>query len=72
MQALYIKPGSGYTLHWPIRRGRLNLHDGPGGTLSSVMADLELIWSNVIQTILDIPIKDLKVRITDSTLKCFK
>ncbi|KAH3816133.1 actin-related protein 8-like [Dreissena polymorpha] len=58
--ALYIKPGSGYTVQWPMSRGRLNLHAGPGGTLSSVMADMETIWGWVIQNMLDIPLKDLK------------
>ena len=44
-----------------MRRGRLNLHDGPGGTLTAVLEDLETLWSSAIHTHLDIPIKDLKV-----------
>lgn len=59
-EALYIKPNTGYSVHWPIRNGRLNLYDGPGGTLSAIMADLEDIWGTALQTFLDIPIKDLK------------
>lgn len=59
-EALYIKPGSGYSTHWPMRRGRLNIHDGPGGTLSAVMADIETIWGKALETYLDIPLKDLK------------
>lgn len=37
------------------------MHTGPGGSLSATLADLETIWSHVIQKQLDIPIKDLKV-----------
>ena len=44
-----------------MRRGRLNLHDGPGGTLTAVLEDLETLWSSAIHTHLDIPIKDLKI-----------
>lgn len=46
-----------------MRRGRLNVHDGPGGSLSSVLADLEVIWSHVLQEHMEIPVKDLKVLI---------
>lgn len=44
-----------------MRRGRLNIHDGPGGSLTAVLADLETIWGHVLQEHLEIPIKDLKV-----------
>lgn len=37
------------------------MHTGPGGSLSATLADLETIWSHVIQKQLDIPLKDLKV-----------
>lgn len=60
-EALHIKPGDRYQVHWPMRRGRLNLHDGPGGTLTAVLEDIETLWSIAIQTHLDIPIKDLKI-----------
>ena len=61
-QTYYMKPNTGYSLHWPMRYGRLNVHDGPGGTLSSVVADIELLWGQAIQKYLDIPLKDLKVQ----------
>ena len=61
LQALLVEPHKDYNLHWPMRRGRLNVHNGPCGTLTSVLSDLELIWGTAIQTMLDIPIKDLKV-----------
>lgn len=39
----------------------MNLHPGPGGSLTAVLADLEVIWSHAIQKYLEIPLKDLKV-----------
>lgn len=56
-----MKPNAGYNLHWPVRRGQLNLHSGVGGSLSSVITDLETILGQAIQGGLDIPLKDLKV-----------
>lgn len=56
-----MNPSDCYNTHWPIVRGQLNMHTGPGGSLSATLADLETIWSHVIQKQLDIPIKDLKV-----------
>uniref|UniRef100_A0A8C3LBJ2 Actin-related protein 8 n=1 Tax=Chrysolophus pictus TaxID=9089 RepID=A0A8C3LBJ2_CHRPC len=58
--ALYVNPLDSYNIHWPIRRGQLNLHTGPGGSLTAVLADLEVIWSHAIQKYLEIPLKDLK------------
>ncbi|KAL5014598.1 hypothetical protein ScPMuIL_008868 [Solemya velum] len=60
-EALYIHNTEKFVLHWPIRRGRLNLHKGPGGTLSSILSDLEAIWSTALQARLEIPLKDLKL-----------
>ncbi|KAM6256901.1 actin-related protein 8 isoform 3-T3 [Porphyrio hochstetteri] len=59
-EALYVNPLDSYNVHWPIRRGQLNLHTGPGGSLTAVLADLEVIWSHAIQKYLEIPLKDLK------------
>ncbi|XP_061622169.1 actin-related protein 8 isoform X3 [Phyllopteryx taeniolatus] len=59
-EALYVKPTDCYDIHWPIVRGQLNVHAGPGGSLTAVLADLETIWSHVIQKNLEIPLKDLK------------
>ncbi|KAG7999659.1 Actin-related protein 8 [Nibea albiflora] len=58
--ALYVNPSDCYNIHWPVVRGQLNVHAGPGGSLTAVLADLETIWSHVIQKQLDIPLKDLK------------
>ncbi|GAA6220078.1 actin-related protein 8 [Lates japonicus] len=59
-EALYVNPSDCYNIHWPIVRGQLNVHPGPGGSLTAVLADLETIWSHVIQKHLEIPLKDLK------------
>uniref|UniRef100_A0A3Q1I2Y0 Uncharacterized protein n=1 Tax=Anabas testudineus TaxID=64144 RepID=A0A3Q1I2Y0_ANATE len=59
-EALHVNPSDCYNIHWPIVRGQLNLHSGPGGSLTAVLADLETIWTNVLQKHLDIPLKDLK------------
>ncbi|XP_078341111.1 actin-related protein 8-like [Crassostrea virginica] len=60
-EALYVNPADNYDLHWPMKHGRLNTHDGPGGTVTAVLADLETIWATAIQKHLDIPLKDLKM-----------
>ncbi|XP_076132578.1 actin-related protein 8 [Alosa pseudoharengus] len=59
-EALYVNPTDSYNLHWPICRGQLNIHGGPDGSLTAVLADLEAIWSHAIQKLLEIPLKDLK------------
>ncbi|XP_076354508.1 actin-related protein 8 isoform X3 [Tachypleus tridentatus] len=59
-EVLYLNPSEKFNVHWPIRRGRFNLHSGVGGTLTSILSDLEVIWGSCIQQYLDIPLKDLK------------
>jgi len=59
-EAMYIPKNSGYRLSWPMRQGRLHTHVGPGGSLTSVMADLEVIWGHVLQELMEVPLKDLK------------
>lgn len=44
-----------------MKEGRLNLHSGPGGSLTAVCADLENLWAYAIQTHLTIPLRDLGV-----------
>ncbi|XP_023347662.1 actin-related protein 8-like [Eurytemora carolleeae] len=39
---------SQYNLHFPYKGGELNLHPGIGGSLTSVLSDLAIIWSNAI------------------------
>ncbi|KAM5148377.1 actin-related protein 8 isoform 2-T2 [Mantella aurantiaca] len=59
-EALFVNPADGYNIYFPIRKGQLNVHNGPGGSLMAVLTDLETIWSHVLQKILEVQLKDLK------------
>ena len=65
LQVLYVHPPDHFNVHFPFRRGDLNIHSGVGGSLSSVLADLEAIWGHCIEKLLEIPRSDLKVNETD-------
>ncbi|KAK3728625.1 hypothetical protein QZH41_011698, partial [Actinostola sp. cb2023] len=58
-QALYIDPKEPYAIHWPIKQGCLNIHNGPSGSLTAICEDMERIWANAIQTSLNISLSDL-------------
>ncbi|XP_014251830.1 actin-related protein 8 isoform X2 [Cimex lectularius] len=49
-----------YNIHFPMKRGDLNVHSGIGGSLTGVLTDLETIWSHIIVTNLNIPLNTLK------------
>lgn len=49
-----------FNVHFPYRRGDFNIHPGPGGSMTAILADLETIWLHVLQTHLNIEQKDLK------------
>lgn len=51
---------SNFNIHFPYKRGELNIHTGPGGSLTAIMADLKTIWEYVLTEKLDIPLRDLK------------
>ncbi|XP_076756676.1 actin-related protein 8 isoform X1 [Xylocopa sonorina] len=57
---LSLNPDDNFNVHFPYRRGELNIHSGPGGSLRSVMADLKTIWEYVLTEKMDIPLRDLK------------
>ncbi|RWS17454.1 actin-related protein 8-like protein [Dinothrombium tinctorium] len=57
--ALYLKPSEPYHVRWPIRRGQLNVHSGIGGSINSIISDLERIWAYFIETKLNINLKTL-------------
>lgn len=57
--ALYIDEADCYDLHWPIVRGQLNVHDGPHGSLTSVITNLETHWTKAIEHFLHIPKNEL-------------
>ncbi|XP_053678699.1 actin-related protein 8 [Anopheles nili] len=57
---LLLNPAGEYNVHFPIRRGELNLHDGVGGSLFAVMSDLQNIWEYVLQKRLHIEANKMK------------
>ncbi|KAL0280350.1 UNVERIFIED_CONTAM: hypothetical protein PYX00_001668 [Menopon gallinae] len=57
---LHLDPAADFNIHFPWRRGDLNIHPGPGGSLTGVLADLEAIWNYAISTKLEIPLSTLK------------
>uniref|UniRef100_A0ABK8FW26 Actin-related protein 8 n=2 Tax=gambiae species complex TaxID=44542 RepID=A0ABK8FW26_ANOGA len=57
---LQLNPNGEYNVHFPIRRGELNLHAGVGGSLFAVMSDLQSIWEHVLHTRLEIKPSDMK------------
>ena len=58
-----VNPKESYNLHWPMRRGSLNVHSGLAGSMSAALQDLEDIWSTVLQAHLNIPQTDITVRL---------
>ncbi|KAK7085058.1 Actin-related protein 8 [Halocaridina rubra] len=59
-EILSLHPKLDYNVHFPFKRGDLNIHSNLGGSITSVLADLETIWGHCISTVLNVPLKDLK------------
>jgi actin-related protein 8 len=59
-EILTLNPNDQYNIHFPYKRGDLNVHSGPGGSLRSVLADLKTIWEYVLTEKMNIPLRDLK------------
>uniref|UniRef100_A0A8D8VG47 Actin-related protein 8 n=1 Tax=Cacopsylla melanoneura TaxID=428564 RepID=A0A8D8VG47_9HEMI len=59
-EILNLNPSLDFNIHFPLQRGELNVHNGVGGSLTSVLTDLYDIWTHIIKTKLLIPIKDLQ------------
>lgn len=57
---LWLNPYGEFNLHFPIKRGELNLHKHVGGSMPGVMADLQDIWEHVLTQRLRIDLKQLK------------
>ncbi|RWS22642.1 actin-related protein 8-like protein [Leptotrombidium deliense] len=56
---LLLKPTEPYHIRWPMRRGLLNIHTGIGGSINSIVSDLETIWAFFIEKKLEIDLKSL-------------
>ncbi|XP_053687673.1 actin-related protein 8 [Sabethes cyaneus] len=59
-ETLWLNPAGEFNLHFPIRRGELNLHKNIGGSMTGVMSDLQDIWQYVLRHRLKIDLKHLK------------
>lgn len=57
---LALDPEADYNIHFPYKRGELNVHGGPGGSLRAVLANLKTIWEHVLNKKMNIPLKDLR------------
>lgn len=55
-----LNPLEDFNVHFPFRRGDFNIHSGPGGSLTAVLADLETIWLYMLETHFSIKQSDLK------------
>lgn len=57
---LRLNPEENFNIHFPYKRGDFNIHSGPGGSMTAVLADIETIWTNVLENNFLISQKDLK------------
>ncbi|XP_065156186.1 actin-related protein 8 [Atheta coriaria] len=55
---LRLNPEEDFNIHFPFRRGDLNIHAGPGGSLTAVIANLQAIWTHILETQFAINPKD--------------
>ncbi|MCL4125792.1 UNVERIFIED_CONTAM: hypothetical protein GTU68_030768, partial [Idotea baltica] len=62
-EVLSMKQNGDYNIHFPYCKGDLNIHPGVGGSITAVLSHLETIWGHCITHLLNVPIKDLKVRL---------
>lgn len=52
-----LDPNGEFNVHFPVRRGDFNLHDGIGGSMTAILADLQEIWEYALKTYLKIPLR---------------
>ncbi len=57
---LRIHPTDGYNIHFPYKRGEINVHEDVGGSQTSILADLGMIWTHAIETLLEINRRDFE------------
>lgn len=58
---LKIDPNANYNIHFPIKRGQLNVHSGLGGSLFNALDHLQTILEHAITQKLQIRIRWVKV-----------
>nr|CAH7757411.1 unnamed protein product [Callosobruchus chinensis] len=57
---LRLDPLEDFNIHFPYKRGDFNIHSGPGGSMTALLADLETIWTYVLENNFQISKFDLK------------
>ncbi|XP_046593472.1 actin-related protein 8 isoform X1 [Neodiprion virginianus] len=57
---LSLNPEADFNIHFPYKRGELNVHSGPGGSLRAVLANLKIIWEHVLTKKMNVLLKDLR------------
>lgn len=68
---LRLDPSLDFNIHFPYRRGEFNVHSGPGGSVSAIIADLEAIWGYLLTVKLGLSKPQRKVSIVFSILLPF-
>ena len=61
-QILGLPHDHNWNIHFPYKKGDLNLHSGIGGSVTANLAHLQFIWEHCIENILNISVKELKVK----------
>ncbi|ALC49328.1 Arp8 [Drosophila busckii] len=56
---LNASAASYYDVHFPMRRGELNVHNGRGGSLQATLSHMERIWSYALERRIGIPLREL-------------
>lgn len=56
---LRLNPNGDFNIHFPIRRGELNLHNNVGGTETATIDHIKTIWEFAIKNFLDVNLKEL-------------
>lgn len=54
---VHLDPNGEFNVHFPIRRGDLNLHANVGGSINAIIADLQAIWEHVLENNLKIKLR---------------
>lgn len=56
---LRLNPNDDFNIHFPIRRGELNIHNEVGGSITATITHLKVIFEFAIKNFLDVNLKDL-------------
>lgn len=56
---LRLNPNGDFNIHFPIRRGELNIHSNVGGSLTATLGHCRVIWEFAIKNFLEVNLKEL-------------